>query len=268
VPKESKSIVPSGDPQFVETLIDYAPNPIAVDVPIPLPSEAACAKPLWSVDTLFDYAPTPSTETESPSRPAGDPRPEPPRESAATESSQVVTEQPTQESHSQVLALLTDVIDTQEYKKHSRLLQFQDFVSGNGHETSGGNGNALVVELPATSADLETKAPAHAKQRRKLKEAADKPFIEVLKMAGYFTEKDLAAALTNAFLDSASVSDLLIFLKLLNPESKGNLTRCHEMMADGRLEPEDAAQLLRSIKAGKTFDEAAASLDIPIVNTD
>jgi hypothetical protein len=268
VQKDPKFVVPSGDPQFVETLIDYAPNPVAIDAPIPLPSEAACAKPLWAVETLFDYAPATSTQSESTSPLADDPPAEQPRESSDNETGQILPEQPTKGSPAQTLALLNDIIDTHEYKKHSRLLQFQHFESDNGHKASGGNGHAPVVELPPTSADPEAKASSHAKQRGNRKKGRDKPLIEILKTAGYFTEKDLTAALTNAFLDSDSLPELLVLLKVLSPESVGNLKRCQVMMADGGLEHQDAAELLRSIKAGKTFDEAADSLDIRPANTD
>jgi hypothetical protein len=197
---------------------------------------------------------------------------------------------------SDLLSLFTAVVKSQDLKKHSRLAPLSSKNWGNGHEKPRGNGFEkvdkkrgkskakserlkYVVEEPvdvmstlqgvrianrSREMDIETRKVVKAAEKKERKKATGKrkreeesqPLVDILKLAGFFSQKELDDAFSAALTNTSALPELLSIIGVIGEDTLRNITRCQAMLTSGHLKPKQAIDLLAAIKNGKTFDEA------------
>jgi len=118
---------------------------------------------------------------------------------------------------------------------------------------------AYIVEhrgTPATPPVTYTPPPPLPPQPQ-----ADATIVELFTMAGFFSKRDIAAALDKALEDASMAPDLLMALGLVTDETLDVVVRCQGLTRSRYLTNEQAIYVLGAVRSGRlTFEEALVEI--------
>ncbi|HEY9787758.1 MAG TPA: hypothetical protein V6D17_20385 [Candidatus Obscuribacterales bacterium] len=87
--------------------------------------------------------------------------------------------------------------------------------------------------------------------------------VELFTLGGFFTKKDVVAALDRALEDASIAPDLLLALGLADEEALDVVLRCQTLVRTQQITMEQAVYILGSLRTGRvTFEEALAEIGI------
>lgn len=90
---------------------------------------------------------------------------------------------------------------------------------------------------------------------------SDATIVELLTMSGFFSKKDIAAALEKALEDSSMAPDLLMALGLVNDETLDVVVRCQGLTRSRYLTNEQAIYVLGAVRSGRlSFEDALVEI--------
>jgi hypothetical protein len=104
-----------------------------------------------------------------------------------------------------------------------------------------------------------------SKERKKAKRKTGEqslPLVDILKQAGLFSEQDLNDAFASSLANTNLLPDLLTTIGVISNDLSKDVNRCQAMLSCGDLKSKQAVALLKAIKEGKSFEEAADELQI------
>lgn len=107
------------------------------------------------------------------------------------------------------------------------------------------------------------KVKGGAKSKKKLKDGVQEEcqpvlsLVEILKLGGFFTQKEIIAALNSRLEDPATALDVLFTIGLVDKDIINGALTCQSLLRDGNLRPQQAAYVLSSLRSGRmTLDSA------------
>ncbi|MBX9953033.1 MAG: hypothetical protein K2Y39_27925, partial [Candidatus Obscuribacterales bacterium] len=90
---------------------------------------------------------------------------------------------------------------------------------------------------------------------------ADATIVELFTMAGFFSKRDIAAALDKALEDASMAPDLLLALGLVTDETLDVVVRCQGLTRSRYLTNEQAIYVLGAVRSGRlSFEEALVEI--------
>jgi hypothetical protein len=135
-----------------------------------------------------------------------------------------------------------------------------DAEESNGKDSTESEYDEFTTDAKKRKKSEKLKASAKSKNKRTLSNVEATSIIslvEVLKLGGCFTQKELLAAFNNSLEHPTKSIELLFAIGLVDEKLLSGAKLCQSMMQEGNLKPQQAAYVISSVRSGRMTIESA-----------